>query len=88
LVGLDVEDQAVWFTAILHIATPVENVRCLLELNHDFRATLPKAFATKSLYEINQKFKVDMPILDTVYQIIYAHKIPAPEIKRLAEKLT
>jgi glycerol-3-phosphate dehydrogenase (NAD(P)+) len=45
-------------------------------------------FATKSLYEINQKFKVDMPILDTVYQIIYAHKIPAPEIKRLAEKLT
>ena len=44
-------------------------------------------YATKSLYEINQKFGVDMPILTAVYRIIYEKHAPAIEIKILAEKL-
>lgn len=44
-------------------------------------------FATKSLYEINQKFGVDMPILNAVYRVIYEKIAPAIEIKLLAEKL-
>lgn len=44
-------------------------------------------FATKSLHEINQKFGVDMPILEAVYRVIYEKIAPAIEIKLLAEKL-
>jgi glycerol-3-phosphate dehydrogenase (NAD(P)+) len=44
-------------------------------------------FATKSLYEINQKFEVEMPILTAVYHIIYDKMDPAIEMKILAEKL-
>ena len=44
-------------------------------------------YATKSLYEINQKFGVDMPILSAVYHIIYEKISPAIEMKLLAEKL-
>ena len=44
-------------------------------------------YATKSLYEINQKFAVDMPILSSVYRIIYEKMSPAIEMKLLAEKL-
>lgn len=44
-------------------------------------------FATKSLFEINQKFKVEMPILTAVYNIIYDKMDPAIEMKILAEKL-
>jgi glycerol-3-phosphate dehydrogenase (NAD(P)+) len=44
-------------------------------------------FATKSLFEINQKFEVEMPILKAVYHIIYDKMDPAIEMKILAEKL-
>jgi glycerol-3-phosphate dehydrogenase (NAD(P)+) len=44
-------------------------------------------YATKSLYEINQKFGVDMPILTAVYHIIYEQTDPTIEMKILAEKL-
>ncbi len=44
-------------------------------------------FATKSLFEINQKFEVEMPILTAVYHIIYDKMDPAIEMKFLAEKL-
>ena len=44
-------------------------------------------YATKSLYEINQKFEVEMPILTAVYHIIYDKTDPAIEMKILAEKL-
>jgi glycerol-3-phosphate dehydrogenase (NAD(P)+) len=44
-------------------------------------------YATKSLYEINKKFEVDMPILSAVYHIIYEKIAPAVEMKLLAEKL-
>jgi glycerol-3-phosphate dehydrogenase (NAD(P)+) len=44
-------------------------------------------YATKSLFEINQKFGVEMPILSAVYRIIYEKISPAIEMKLLAEKL-
>ena len=44
-------------------------------------------YATKSLFEINQKFEVEMPILTAVYHIIYDKMDPAIEMKNLAEKL-
>ncbi len=42
-------------------------------------------FGTKCIKEINDKYKVDMPILDTVYTILYERKAPALAIKRLTE---
>lgn len=45
-------------------------------------------YATKSVYEINQKFGVEMPILEAVYRILYQNFSPANEMKLLAEKLT
>lgn len=45
-------------------------------------------YATKSLYQINEKFKVDMPILSAVYQIVYENKPPGQQIKLLADKLS
>lgn len=44
-------------------------------------------YATKSLWEINKKFQVDMPILQAVYHIIYEKISPAVEMKLLAEQL-
>ncbi len=44
-------------------------------------------YATKSLWEINKKFQVDMPILQAVYHIIYEKISPAVEMKLLADQL-
>lgn len=44
-------------------------------------------YATKSLYEINEKFDVDMPILNAVYNIIYKNVSVGQEIKSLADNL-
>ena len=44
-------------------------------------------YAAKGIYEINKKFKVDMPILTAVYNIIYEKISPSMEMKLLAEKL-
>lgn len=44
-------------------------------------------FATKSLYEINRKYNINMPILQAVYNILYNNKPPAFEIKLLTDKL-
>jgi glycerol-3-phosphate dehydrogenase (NAD(P)+) len=44
-------------------------------------------YACKSIYEINQKYKVRMPIADAVYTVLYEKAIPADEIKELAMKL-
>ena len=44
-------------------------------------------YACKSIYEINQKYKVRMPIADAVYTILYEKANPAEEIKSLAMKL-
>lgn len=44
-------------------------------------------YASKSIYEINQKYNVRMPLAETVYRILYDKVSPAHEIKLLSEKL-
>ncbi|MDD3196247.1 MAG: NAD(P)H-dependent glycerol-3-phosphate dehydrogenase [Paludibacter sp.] len=44
-------------------------------------------YATKTIYEINQKFKVDMPIVDAVYDILYNRNSPLLKIRELTDKL-
>lgn len=42
-------------------------------------------YGTKCMYEINEKYQVNMPILSTVYRILYEQASPVSEIKQLAE---
>jgi glycerol-3-phosphate dehydrogenase (NAD(P)+) len=44
-------------------------------------------YATKTIYEINQKYKVDMPIVDAVYEILYNRNSPILKIRELTDKL-
>ncbi len=44
-------------------------------------------YAVKSIKEINEKYKVNMPITDAVYNIIYERISPAIEIRLLTETL-
>lgn len=44
-------------------------------------------YATKSIHEINQHYKVNLPICEAVYRILYENATPAEEIRRLTEKL-
>lgn len=44
-------------------------------------------YAVKSMYLINEKYKVDMPICNAVYQILYANCSPVSAMKLLTEKL-
>jgi glycerol-3-phosphate dehydrogenase (NAD(P)+) len=43
--------------------------------------------ATSCIMEINKEYKVNMPIIDSVYNILYEGIAPALEIKLLTEKL-
>lgn len=43
-------------------------------------------YATKCMREINSHFRVDMPILNAVYNILYDRKTPSTEIQKLTEK--
>ncbi|MFZ5431096.1 MAG: NAD(P)H-dependent glycerol-3-phosphate dehydrogenase [Bacteroidota bacterium] len=45
-------------------------------------------YAAKTIREINEKYNVDMPICEAVYQILYNNRPPRKEIQRLTEKLT
>lgn len=45
-------------------------------------------YAVKCVFEINKKYKVDMPITTAVYNIIYLNKDPKREIAELSEKLS
>ena len=45
-------------------------------------------YAVKCVYEINKKYKVDMPITDAVYRIIYEKKDPRKEIEHLSNLLS
>jgi glycerol-3-phosphate dehydrogenase (NAD(P)+) len=42
-------------------------------------------FGTKCIKEINDVYKVDMPILDTVYSILYERKSAVPAIRKLTD---
>ena len=44
-------------------------------------------YATKLIKQINDKYHVNMPILDTVYHILYEKASPSNEIKILTESL-
>lgn len=45
-------------------------------------------YAAKCVNEVNKQYKVDMPICDAVYQILYEKISPAIEIKLLTDKLS
>jgi glycerol-3-phosphate dehydrogenase (NAD(P)+) len=42
-------------------------------------------FGTKCIKEVNELYNVDMPILDTVYSILYERKSAVPAIRKLTE---
>ncbi|GHS99907.1 glycerol-3-phosphate dehydrogenase [Bacteroidia bacterium] len=42
-------------------------------------------FGTKCIKEINNEYRVDMPILDAVYSILYERKSAVPAIRKLTE---
>jgi glycerol-3-phosphate dehydrogenase (NAD(P)+) len=42
-------------------------------------------YATKCIHEINEDFKVDMPILNALYAILYEWKSPVTQIKKITE---
>ncbi len=44
-------------------------------------------YAVKSIKEINNRYKVDMPITDAVYNIVYEKISPVVEIRLLTDKL-
>jgi glycerol-3-phosphate dehydrogenase (NAD(P)+) len=44
-------------------------------------------YAAKSIFEVNKKFKVKMPIAEAVYKILYEKSNAAAEVKALASKL-
>ena len=43
-------------------------------------------YATKCIHEINEIHRVDMPILDALYSILYEHASPLAQIKAIIEK--
>ncbi len=45
-------------------------------------------YATKSVMAINQKFQVDMPIVEAVYRILYEKISPVIEMRILTDKLS
>ena len=44
-------------------------------------------YGTKCIMEINQQYNVNMPILDTVYNILYKKMSPYMQVKQLSEVL-
>ena len=44
-------------------------------------------YGAKSIYEVNKKFNVRMPIAEAVYKILYERKYPAYVIRQLTENL-
>ncbi len=45
-------------------------------------------YSSKSIFEINRNYNVDMPIAEAVYHILYENKSPKKEIAVLSEKLS
>ncbi len=44
-------------------------------------------YAAKGIFEINKRYKINMPITNAVYNILYENKNPAKEIEKLTLKL-
>lgn len=45
-------------------------------------------YASKCINDINKEYRIDMPIAEAVYMILYEQKYPAYVIKQLSEKLS
>ena len=45
-------------------------------------------YAVRSIVEMNKKFKVDMPICDSVYRVLYEGISPMIEMRLLSNQLT
>ncbi|MFI5136726.1 MAG: NAD(P)H-dependent glycerol-3-phosphate dehydrogenase [Sphingobacteriales bacterium] len=45
-------------------------------------------YAVNCLHQVNKQYKVNMPICDAVYAILYEKRAPVPEMKHLAEYLS
>jgi len=45
-------------------------------------------YAVNCLHQVNSQYKVDMPICEAVYAILYKKSSPAVEMRKLAEKLS
>ncbi len=45
-------------------------------------------YASRSIHEINKKYKVSLPICETVYRILYENTPPKKEIRQLSLKLS
>ena len=45
-------------------------------------------YATQCIYEINKKYKVNMPITSAVYRILYEKMAPRIEMKLLSDQLS
>jgi glycerol-3-phosphate dehydrogenase (NAD(P)+) len=45
-------------------------------------------YAARSIFEINQKYKVEMPISETVYRILYQKTSPKKEMENLSRQLS
>ena len=43
-------------------------------------------YATKCIHEINEIHKVDMPILNALYAVLYERKSPAEQIRKITQK--
>ncbi|MBP1663006.1 MAG: Glycerol-3-phosphate dehydrogenase [Bacteroidetes bacterium] len=44
-------------------------------------------YATKTIHELNERYHVNIPIVDAVYEILYNRSSPILEIQQLTEKL-
>ncbi|MEG0518638.1 MAG: NAD(P)H-dependent glycerol-3-phosphate dehydrogenase [Bacteroidales bacterium] len=44
-------------------------------------------YASKCIHEINKEFRIDMPIAEAVYKILYEHRYPAYVVKQLTDEL-
>ena len=45
-------------------------------------------YATKCIYELNKKYKVEMPITNAVYRVLYEKISTRIEMKLLSDQLT
>ncbi len=44
-------------------------------------------YATKCIYELNEKYQINLPIVNSMYEILYNRCSPIMEIRKLTEKL-
>jgi glycerol-3-phosphate dehydrogenase (NAD(P)+) len=44
-------------------------------------------YGTKCIHELNEKYQINMPIVDSMFEILYNRCSPTMEIRKLSEKL-